>query len=361
MRNFIFCDIDKQPIYAGDKVTGIVVFVINNTYDSIPAVMLRLTGIELCQWSSANNQNSPNTEEKTVIESLFQLKDICIEPIPSFERKGTFGLPFSFIIPKNLPASFEEVKNGFNLTDWFLPKGESLKFPVKVDSRTGIRYELAAWIEVGDSMVSMESINDLETLRKYRYRTLDSVLSTQISLLIFEHPPDSLLTQIAVPKSCSKRFLFGKDDMKMTCRLEKYVNSMHLPISVLLEVENPTSKKVDMILFKLKKTIVYTANNSSVKRSDDYLIAKVDDLIINPGTNLKERLFWVHIPADLRVASTFNSTLISCTFCLSVELNVQNATNLSLSLPLHMVHEITKRPEEEELKDSFQDSTFAIE
>jgi len=300
-RNLIIIHTEKPSYYAGERVTGTVsLSVVEPLF--MDAVFLKVNGYEMTdvpyqhpvqEYDPTTKQNVTRYVERRASETnKFYSRSFCLYSCKSLLGTGNFVFPFEFVLDGSLPGTFY-LKDG-------KAKGE-------------VVYKVAAEV-VATGLFTNNLRHEQE--------------------IVIKEPLKQPLTGSETFKETDVTFLccINKGRVAMSANVDKNAAAPGEAINLHIVVDN-TRSQVDLkeVRFHVKRELRFSANGQ--KWSDYSTIITSTSPQVLQGTNA-DRWIAVRIPNGTMPSTT--SSLITCSYYLTVELAVPWSPNVRINLPLQV-------------------------
>ncbi|KAK9885191.1 hypothetical protein WA026_010698 [Henosepilachna vigintioctopunctata] len=215
---------NQGPIYPGALLQGKVSCNFNSSRD-VRSIKIRCYGKEHTEWRGSGKNNP----RYTATHYFFQMETKLFEPENSAMLPGTYTYPFTFLLPENLPSTFEFPYGYIR----YSLKG-IIDIPLAVDPRDRIDLQLI-------------SVLDISTLPANLRQPCHASQESSLNCCLF----------------------FSSEPIKMEAQLNKLVFLPGETIRINLEIQNMSNDNVENVVVKLIRCFVA---HSEVPRHDTRFI-----------------------------------------------------------------------------------------
>ena len=268
-----------------------------------------------------------------ILDKLVPLSESYRQPLPLnfLKEKGTWSFPFKISLPKNLPSSFEEASNH---DSWFIPSqcAMAVKLPVQISPSTFIRYKLICSVQ--PERPSLHSSPSQPCAEEEA-----DLLAVSVPFRLMERVIESQILPSPITQSVVKTFLLSSGKIKMTCTLDQHLNSLKIPIPLIVSVRNESSRNVQFLTVTLRQEIHYSIESTKnfVTKTSNIFYSTVPESFVAKGTRMPDKMFWITIPPTVKVATLLASNAIKVSYQLVVGLHSDAATDIDVTLPLYLI------------------------
>jgi len=309
--------------YPGKPVDGYVVVVVRNPI-TVRSIDLHVKGVEMVSWYQGVTQKEHcHGYTEIFIEdiTLSDQKDFLMEP-------GTYTYPFEWMLPENIPASYEEAK--VNQSSFFqnytipengiIPKSHG-------EEKSYIRYFCYARLDTLQEEVIGEEIKD-KVLR----------FEKSMYFKVVEAFDPSILVQKAKKVQMKKSFMLSGDPVEVRVALANggvLFSGQNLFLHIF--INNGSTRRVERVTMRLDEHIAFTAPDVNgveqlFHRKDTVLHARVDESVVRTKETFERDLMF---PIPGTITGTLHCAKhISRQYELVVDVEMQLNGKVTVTLPV---------------------------
>jgi len=322
----LFVALNYGAYYPGKPVDGYAVVVVRNPI-TVKSLTLQMRGVEMVSWYQGVTQK----EHCHGLMEIFH-EDIILaggdDQDLLFLDPNTYTYPFEWMLPDNVPASYEEAKSstGGIFQNFSIPENGIIPKSFG-DEKSSIRYFCSVKLETVIEEVVEEEV-------KARIIRLEKSLYFKV----VEAFDPAILVQKAKKVQLKKSFMLSGDPVEVRVALANggvLFTGQNLFLHVF--VNNGSSRRVERITMRLDEHIAFTAPDANqveqlFHRKETVLHARVEDSVVRTkGTFDRDLMF----PVPASITGTLHCAKhISRQYELVVDVEMQLNGKVTVTLPV---------------------------
>jgi len=324
--NHFFFAFNNPSYYPGKPVDGVIVLVIH-TPIRIAKIGVTFKGTEFVSWYQGVSQQEHCTATNSIFETTSTVWPKDGEEQAEPLAPGTYTYPFSWQLPLNSPANFEET--AFHTRDViplvFSASGMPRSFG---EVPSSIRYTSTAFVDFSFLPQGDKEPPKLRMVRENSFRVVEAF-------------DPKIIIQPPIVKKSSFQFWLGGNPLDLCLSIANggvLFSGQNLYVN--LSATNKSSRTVDSITFILVEYLTLTAPNpegqaQSFERRREVLHADVADSQISAGGQYQQDLMFA-VPQGTP-PTILTSKCIKRTFELVCQVTVSFGSSSQINVPIQIL------------------------
>jgi len=323
----LFVALNRPAFYPGKPVDGVVILYVVEPV-TVRSFTLEWKGVELVSWFQGVTQKDLCRGTYDIFADEVVLAggidgDIMMEP-------GTYTYPIEWMLPENLPASYEEAKQSGGVFQNFAIPENGIIPKSFGDEKSYIRYFCSAKLDIVVQELNPEG------------EVVEKILKTErpVYFKVVEAFDPSILVQEPKRAEVTKSFMLSGDPVEVMVSVANggvLFTGQNLFFHI--HVTNGSTRRVERILMRLEEHIKFMVEDSKAEqtfhRKETALFARVDDSLVR-SKEVFERDLMMPIPT-LITGTLGCAKHILREYELIIDVEMQISGKVTVSIPIHLL------------------------
>jgi hypothetical protein len=324
--NHFFFAFNHASYYPGKGVDGVLVLVVN-TPIKISKIGVSFRGAEFVSWYQGVRQQEECKYQNNFIDTALDVWPKEGEDDKDIFEVGTYTFPFSWPLPKDCPANYEELefRTGDALPLVYSSSGMPRQFG---EVPSYIRYYSTAFVDFSFPNDEKQEPQKLRMVRENGFKVVEAF-------------DPKIIIQPPLVKKGTFEFLLGIHPLEFTLSVANggvLFSGQNLYVNV--NANNKSTRTIDNITFILIEHLTFSATNpegevQTFERRRDALHAEVADSQIVGGATYQQDLMFSIPPTTPPTLQ--NAKSIKRSYELICLLNVSFGTNVQINVPIQIL------------------------